>query len=96
MARKYYYGNNITKDGRICLGELMEPRKDVYLVVKEPDPDKIHVLPYDGNTDVPKEGLRKVDSMRRISLSPAMRGNATRALIGPSEYGGVVIWLQYN
>ena len=96
MARKFYYGNDFGKDGRICLGELIGSHKDVYLTVKEPDPDKIHVLPYDGNTDVPKEGLRKVDSMRRISLSPAMRGKATRALIGPSEYGGVVLWLQYN
>ena len=96
MARKFYYGSEFGCEGRINLGHLMEPRKTVYLVVKEPDPDKIHVLPYNGEPDVPKASIRKVDEKRRICISSGMRGKATRALIGPSEYGGVVIWLQYN
>ena len=96
MARKFYYGNDFGKDGRICLGELIGSHKDVYLTVKEPDPDKIHVLPYNGESGVPKASIRKVDEKRRICISSGMRGKATRALIGSSEYGGVVIWLQYN
>ena len=94
---KYYYGNNIDKQGRVALGELIAPKTQVVIWVEDPDYNCIHIRPYIEGENVPSCSIRRTDDKSRVILPKEFRRNAINAVVGVNECeGGVVVKLLYD
>ena len=91
---KFYAGNSIDKQGRVCLGDLIEGNCEVAIYMTETSDVLVYIVPCDGITEYPEYAIRRVDYKKRVCLPKWARGNANRVLMAEDLEGGKKIVLK--
>ena len=91
---RFYSGGALDKQGRLNLSGYIDlAGRSVMIYTTEEDFSLLYVLPYDGQVNVPKCAIHKVDKKGRIIVPSSLRRGAKYAYISNDVKAGVVVKL---